>query len=169
MKRKRTLRKSSPQLAARTALRRTGELGRAGFTLIELLIVAVVLAILAAAIVPNLVTRVDVMRRARSQSDIATLEMLLVHFYMDMGRYPTEGEGIRALYFAPETDAEKWKGPYMQKPMFKDGWDNPYIYRSPSTHGDMPYEIISYGKDGEEGGEGDNADVTSWVDIEGEE
>jgi len=168
MRRRRLLCESFSQLRARRALLRMGELGRAGFTLIELLIVAVVLAILAAAIVPNLVGRTEIARRARAQSDIATLEMLLAHFNLDMSRYPTEGEGLRVLYYSPETDTEKWKGPYVTKPVFKDPWNNPYVYRSPSTHGNLPYEIISYGKDGEEGGEGDDADVTSWVEIEGE-
>lgn len=169
MKSKRLLCESSSHVAARMALLRTGGLGTAGFTLIELLIVAVVLGILAAAIVPSLLGRTEVARRARAEADIATLEMALALFYLDMGRYPDEGEGLRVLYYPPETDAEKWKEPYVTKPIFEDPWDNDYLYRSPGTHSNLPYEITSYGKDGEEGGEGDDADVTSWVDIEGEE
>lgn len=166
MKSKRPLCESSSQIAARMALLRARGLAAAGFTLIELMIVAVVLAILAAAIIPNVVGRTERARCAMAQSDIATLEMLLDIFYLDMDRYPTTEEGLRALYVAPETDAEKWKGPYPKKPISEDPWGNEYVYRSPGVQSDQPYEIVCYGKDGEEGGEGNDADVRSWVEIE---
>jgi general secretion pathway protein G len=140
--------------------------GRAGFTLIELMIVAVVLAILAAAIVPNIVGRTEVARRSRAQSDIASMESLLQLYYLDMGRYPTSEEGLRVLYYPPDEDEDKWRGPYMTKPQFEDPWGNDYVYRSPGTNSQMPYEIVSYGADGQEGGEGDDADVQSWVEEE---
>ena len=69
--------------------------------------------------------------------------------------------------YAPETDAEKWRGPYIQKPRFADPWKNAYVYSSPGARSDQPYEIASYGKDGQEGGEGDNADIQSWVEVPG--
>jgi len=141
---------------------------RAGFTLIELMIVAVVLAILAAAIIPNVIGKREVARRARAEADIATLENTLEYFYLDMDRYPTQEEGLRVLYYPPDTDAENWKGPYVKKPMFVDPWGNPYVYICPGTHSDQPYEIVSYGKDGREGGEGDDADVQSWIAAEGQ-
>lgn len=147
----------------KTASRRTARLA---FTLIELMIVAVVLAILAAAIVPNVVGRAEKARRSRAKSDIAMLESLLDNFYLDVGRYPTTEEGLRVLYYAPEEGAEQWGGPYMKKPQFTDPWGNEYVYRSPATNTEMPYEIISYGADGEEGGEDDNADVTSYIETE---
>ncbi len=136
------------------------------FTLIELMVVAVVLAVLAAAILPSIVGRAEKARRARAQADIAVLETELDQFYLDMGRYPTTEEGLRVLYFAPEDDEEKWDGPYLKKPTFEDPWGNEYEYRSPGTQTDELYEIVSYGRDGEEGGEGDDGDFHSWVDLE---
>mgnify|MGYP006284098643 CR=1 FL=1 len=152
------------RLAARCELRGTIETTRAGFTLIELMIVAVVLAILAAAIVPNVVGRAETARRSRAQSDIAALETALDLFYVNVGRYPTTEEGLRVLYYEPEAEVDGWKGPYLKKPIFEDPWGNEYVYRSPGVYSNQPYEIMSHGKDGEEGGEGDNADVKSWVE-----
>ena len=152
--------------AARVTLLRARGSAAAGFTLIELMVVAVVLAILAAAIIPRFIGQTEKARCARAESDIAALETALELFHLNMGHYPSTEEGLRVLYFAPETDEEKWAGPHLTKPRFKDPWDNEYVYRSPGTYSEQPYEIVSYGKDGEEGGEGDDADITSWVDIE---
>lgn len=142
---------------------------KGAFTLIELMIVAVVLAILAAAIIPNYIGRAEKARRGRAESDIAVLETALEMFYLDVGHFPTTEEGLRVLYYAPQTEEEGWDGPYVRKPSFEDPWENEYVYRSPGTASEQPYEIISYGKDGEEGGEEDAADVTSWVEDEGAE
>ena len=136
-----------------------------GFTLVELMVVAVVVAILAAAIVTNLVGHTEKARVSTAQSDIAALEQALAVFYLDTGSYPTTEQGLPVLFTAPE-DEEGWDGPYVTKPRFKDPWGNDYIYRSPGTRGSYPYEIVSYGKDGQEGGEGDDADSQSWVDVE---
>jgi len=155
-----------PDDAARLALVGAGRCAASGFTLIELMIVAVVLAILAAAIIPNIVGRTEIARRSRAQSDIAAMQNLLELYYLDMGRYPTEEEGLRVLYYAPDEAEERWKGPYMKKPQFSDPWGNRYVYRSPGTESDQPYEIVSYGANGEEGGEGDAADITSWEPVE---
>ncbi len=140
---------------------------RAGFTLIELMVVAVVLAILAAAIVPNVIGRAEKARRARSQSDIVAYETALELFYLDTQRYPTTEEGLEVLYYAPDSEEENWDGPYLKKPLFEDPWGNLYVYRSPGTYSGLAFEIVSYGKDGEEGGEGHNADEQSWVETEG--
>ena len=138
---------------------------KAGFTLIELMVVAVVLAILAAVIIPNVVGRTEVARRARAESDIAALEDMLELFYLDVGRYPTAEEGLRVLYFKPDADAENWRR-YARKPRFEDPWGNGYVYRCPGLYSDMAYEIVSHGKDKQAGGEDDNADVQSWVETE---
>lgn len=140
-----------------------------GFTLIELMVVMMLLAILAAAIVPNVVGKSDKAKHTKAKTDIAMIESLLDQYYLDMGRYPTVDEGLRALYFKPEDDDGSWKGPYPKKPIPDDPWGNPYMYESPGTHSNAPYEVASFGKDGEEGGEGDyNEDIVSWVDLEGE-
>lgn len=146
--------------------RRTQRRSRSGFTLIELLVVAVVLGIMAAAIVPRVIGRAEVVRRKRAEADIASLETQLDMFYLDMGRYPTTEEGLRVLYYEPQEEADKWNGPYMKKPQFDDPWGNAYVYREPGVQSDQPYEILSYGKDGQEGGENETADVVSWIDEE---
>jgi len=139
--------------------------GRGGFTLIELMIVAVVLGILAAAIVPRVIDRAKTARINRARSDIASLESAMEMFYLHMGRFPTTEEGLRVLYYRPEGgEDENWDGPYVSKPMFKDPWNRDYVYSCPGTHSDLPFEIVSYGKDGQEGGEGENADLHNWVE-----
>ena len=153
-------------VSSRLALAASGRTASAGFTLIELMIVAVVLAILAAAIIPNVVGQRETARRARAESDIAVFEGVLELFDLNMDRYPTAEEGLRVLYYAPDAEAENWKGPYLGKPNFKDPWGNDYVYIIPGTHSDQPYEIVSYGKDATEGGEGDNEDVHSWIEME---
>ncbi|NLW50791.1 MAG: type II secretion system major pseudopilin GspG [Candidatus Brocadiaceae bacterium] len=152
--------------AVRRALERSGRSAAAGFTLIELMVVAVVLAVLAAAILPSVVGGLAPAQRARAESDVAVLEDTLERFYLDVGRYPTTEEGLRALFFDPDVDKGVWRGPYLRKPLFKDPWGNEYVYCSPGVISGQPYEILSYGKDGQEGGEDDAADVHSWVELE---
>lgn len=129
-----------------------------GFTLIELLVVILILAILAAMIVPKLVNRGDQAKVAAATSELATLGRCIETFRIDVGRYPTTEEGLEALRTAP-SDAEGWKGPYTNKPIKPDPWNSDYVYESPGAEGDDSYLLFSYGKDGVEGGEGDNADI----------
>jgi len=133
-----------------------------GFTLIELMVVLAILALLAAAILPNVVGKSDAAKQSKAKTDIAMIESLLDQFYLDMGRYPTTDEGLNALFTAPESDGTKWKGPYSKKKIPTDPWGNPYEYNSPGTHSSAPYEVCSYGRGGQEGGEGPDADVVSW-------
>jgi general secretion pathway protein G len=91
---------------------------------------------------------------------IAELEGALRLFSLDTSRYPTTSEGLQALVRAPEK-MQSWKGPYLIKPgILNDPWDRPYIYRCPGQHG--AYDIFSYGRDGIEGGEGEDADIAIW-------
>ena len=152
--------------AARRVAEDVDRSAAAGFTLIELMVVAVVLAVLAAAILPAVLNRIGPAKRARAQSDIAVLEGTLQQFYLDVGRFPTAEEGLRALYFDPETEEGTWNGPYLTKPLFDDPWGNEYVYRCPGLVSGQAYEILSYGKDGAEGGEEEAADVESWVAVE---
>jgi general secretion pathway protein G len=133
-----------------------------GFTLIELMVVLAILALLAAAILPNVVGKSDTAKQGKAKTDIAMIESLLDQFYLDMGRYPTTDEGLKVLFTPPENDATKWKGPYSKKKIPADPWGKPYEYDSPGTHSSAPYEVCSYGRDGQEGGEGPDADIVSW-------
>jgi general secretion pathway protein G len=143
----------------RTKLTRAA--GQRGFTLIELMVVIVILGILAGMIVPRIMDRPEQARRTKAGADIGALEQALKLYKLDTGKYPSTEQGLMALSEPPSTGvlAKNWKGPYLDKNA-KDPWENDYIYISPGLHGD--FDIMSYGADGEPGGEGDNADVNSW-------
>jgi general secretion pathway protein G len=130
-----------------------------GFTLIELLVVLVILGMLAALVVPRLFKNVDKAKVSTTHAQIAAFDTALGAYRLDVGSVPTTEQGLQALLKAPP-GAEHWDGPYLPKEIPLDPWGHPYIYRSPSEHGE--YEIISYGADGVEGGEGFNADIVSW-------
>ncbi len=131
-----------------------------GFTLIELMVVMIIIALLAGFVAPKFFKRVDESRRTAAKNQISAFESALDMFYIDTGRYPTTEEGLTALVKKPE-NAKNWKGPYLKKAIPKDPWGNDYVYKCPGQDG-RDYDIISYGADGAEGGEGNNADITSW-------
>ena len=142
-------------------------LNNLGFTLIELMVVIVILGILAGLIAPRIMSRPEEARRAKAIIQIESLETTLKLYKLDNGNYPSTEQGLQALVEPPEVGnlPGNWReGGYLEKGKIpKDPWSNEYIYLSPGTHGD--YDIISYGADGEPGGEGKNKDITSW-DIE---
>ncbi|MEQ1823751.1 MAG: type II secretion system major pseudopilin GspG [Fimbriimonadaceae bacterium] len=125
-----------------------------GFTLIELLVVILILAILAALIVPRVIGRTTDAKRAKAASDIKTLKTALNNFRLDCDRYPETEEGLAALTQAP-ADTNGWRGPYIER-ISPDPWQSEYIYE---LVGDDQVSIVSYGKDGAPGGEGESADV----------
>jgi len=129
-----------------------------GFTLIELLVVILILAVLAAMIVPKLVGRAEDAKVSAARSSLSALGRMLETFRLDNGRYPTTEEGLQALREAP-SDAANWKGPYTTKPIEDDPWGMPYQYEFPGAEGDDSYLLYSFGKDGVEGGEGHAADL----------
>ena len=131
-----------------------------GFSLIELIVVLVILGLLAAVVGPRVFDKLAKSKEQIAKIQIKELEGALQLFSFDMGRFPTSSEGMEALLRNPG-NLEAWKGPYLTKselPM--DPWGKPYIYRSPGQHGE--YDLFSYGPDGLEGGEGENADPASW-------
>jgi len=130
-----------------------------GFTLMELLLVLVIIGLLAALVGPTLYQRIKPAKQSATRAQIENFGTALDSFLLDIGRYPTTQEGLKALQTKPE-GAEKWNGPYLKKDVPKDSWGNDYVYRSPGHNGG--YDIISYGADGREGGEGENADINSW-------
>ncbi|MDY6848177.1 MAG: type II secretion system major pseudopilin GspG [Geoalkalibacter sp.] len=133
-----------------------------GFTLIEIMVVVIILGILAGIVVPRLLDEPEEARRTKAQVQIKSIEEALGMYKLHNGYFPTTEQGLQALVEKPETGRipNNYKeGGYIGKiPL--DPWGNPYIYLSPGVHGD--YDLISYGADGEPGGEGKDADVESW-------
>jgi len=133
-----------------------------GFTLVELLIVMIIIALLSAIVGPKLFRHVGESQQKATRAQIHQLDQALDMYRLDVGRYPSTEQGLEALWAKPDddADAQRWKGPYLKKPVEKDPWKNPYVYISPGEHGE--YDLSSLGADGKEGGEGDNADINSW-------
>ncbi|MBI5783113.1 MAG: type II secretion system major pseudopilin GspG [Gammaproteobacteria bacterium] len=148
-------RKNSPRLCA-SAVRKSL---CSGFTLMELLIVLVIIGLLAALVGPTVYQRIKPAKQSAARAQIENFMTALDNFYIDVNRYPTVQEGLKALRTKPD-GSDRWKGPYLKKEVPDDPWSNPYVYRSPGRNGG--YEIVSYGADGREGGEGDNQDINSW-------
>ncbi|MGD2117149.1 MAG: type II secretion system major pseudopilin GspG [Chromatiales bacterium] len=133
-----------------------------GFTLIEIMVVVVILSILAAAVVPRIMTRPDQARTARAQQDIRALEAALDLYRLDNYRYPTTDEGLDALVKRPDglTSGGNWKdGGYVKK-LPKDPWGREYLYIQPGSSGE--YDLYTFGADGVAGGEGINQDIGNW-------
>ena len=134
----------------------------AGFTLIELIVVIVILGLLAGLVVPRLFKHVAAAKIATAKAQIAAFQTALGAYKLDTGKFPTTEQGLEALRTAP-AGARNWNGPYLPKEIPNDPWKRPYVYKCPGDHGD--YDLISYGADGVEGGEGEAEDVVSWKDI----
>ncbi|MFC5521996.1 type II secretion system major pseudopilin GspG [Polaromonas jejuensis] len=133
-----------------------------GFTLLELLVVVVIIGLLAGFVAPRYFDQVGKSKTKVAKAQIDSLEKALDQYRLDLGHYPTTELGLAALVVRPSTESEtKWQGPYLKKALPNDPWDRPYIYRSPGESG-REYELLSLGADGQPGGTGENADVTSW-------
>jgi general secretion pathway protein G len=131
-----------------------------GFTLIELLVVIIVLGLLVGLVGPRLFGRVGQSKIAAARAQIELLGAALDQYRLDVGSYPTTAQGLEALQANPGS-ATNWGGPYLKKALPKDSWGNPYKYRCcPGQHGE--YDLWSEGADNAPGGDGENADVTSW-------
>lgn len=131
-----------------------------GFSLIELLVVIIILGLLAGLVGPRLFGRVGQSKQAAAKAQIELFGAALDQYRLDVGSYPASGAGLEALVRNP--GASNWNGPYLKKNLVPaDPWGKPYQYKCcPGDHGD--YDIWSLGADGAPGGEGENADVTSW-------
>ncbi len=133
--------------------------GNKGFTLIEIMIVMIIIGLLAALVAPKFFGRLSSAKLSAAKAQIELIGTALDAFRLDTGRYPTTEEGLKALREKP-SGVENWHGPYLPKEIPLDPWKRPYIYKCPGEHGE--YDLISYGLDGVEGGEGENQDVVSW-------
>jgi len=134
-------------------------LAAAGFTLLELLVVIVIIGLLAAYVGPKYFSQLGKSEVTVAKAQIEAFDKSLDTYRLDVGRYPSAEEGLNALMAAPPSAGAKWNGPYLKKGVPQDPWGHAYQYRSPGSKGE--YEIISLGKDGQPGGTGDNADISS--------
>ena len=135
--------------------------GEEGFTLLELLVVLAILGLLAAIVAPQVLKYLGASRTQAAKVQIENISAALDHFDLDLGRYPTQQEGLDALVRAPPGLAN-WDGPYLQRASaLTDPWQRKYLYRVPGTHGD-DVDVWIYGSVGVEGGTGDARDVGNW-------
>ncbi len=132
-----------------------------GFTLIEILVVITIIALIMSLVGPRVLNYLGESKVKAAKIQIQSFGSALDLFNLDTGRYPTSGEGLTALVQSPGS-IPAWNGPYLKGGVVpNDPWGKPYVYRSPGEHG--PYDIMSYGSDGQEGGTGTAADIVSWA------
>jgi general secretion pathway protein G len=132
----------------------------AGFTLLEMLVVLAIMGLLAAVIAPQVLRYLGSSRTQTAKVQIQNVNAALELFRLDVGRYPSQDEGLNALV-TPPTSAPGWNGPYMQKAQaLKDPWGQAYLYRIPGKHGEI--DVYSLGSDKTDGGTGEAADVGNW-------
>ncbi|HTY50176.1 MAG TPA: type II secretion system major pseudopilin GspG [Steroidobacteraceae bacterium] len=142
---------------------------QAGFTLVEIMVVVIIIGLLAAVIVPSVMGRVADARIAKAHDDIRAISTALTLYRLDNFKYPTTDQGLKALVEQPaDPTITHWRaGGYIQDGSLKDPWGNDYQYVFPGTHG-KDYDLFTYGADGQEGGEGEDADIGNWdVDSSG--
>ena len=132
----------------------------AGVTLIEMLVVVTIIALFAALVAPKMLRKADTARITAARAQINAFMTAIGAYKLDTGLFPTTEEGLQALRVRPP-NANQWQGPYLPQEIPVDPWGRPYLYKYPGEHGDEP-DIISYGADGQAGGEGINTDVVSW-------
>ena len=131
-----------------------------GFTLLELLVVMVIIGMLAAVVAPRYFSQVGKSRIKAARAQLDSLDKALEQFRLDTGRLPTTEEGLGALNAAPP-GMTNWDGPYLKKAVPPDPWGRPYIYAQPGSHNN-DFDLESYGRDGQPGGSGEDADIGNW-------
>lgn len=130
-----------------------------GFTLLELLVVLVIIGLLAGYVGPRFFAQIGKSEAKTALAQIDSLGKALDQYRLDVGRYPTSEQGLEALWVKP-ADESRWWGPYVRKAVPKDPWGREYQYKAPGDHGD--FDLFSLGKDGREGGDREDQDITNW-------
>jgi general secretion pathway protein G len=139
-------------------------ISKSGFTLIEMMVVIAILGTLAMLVGPSILRNLGDANTTAARTQVEILTVALESYRMDTGHYPTTEEGLAALrsWSAQSAPPAGWRGPYLRKPIPPDPWKHPYQYRSPGEHNPESFDLYTLGRDGETGGEGENADLTSW-------
>jgi general secretion pathway protein G len=136
---------------------------RAGFTLLEMMVVLAIIGTLALLVGPSVLKHVGDANTTTAKSQIEIFAVALDAYRLDTGRYPTTEEGLAALRLAPAGEQQTgWRGPYLRKAIPLDPWRRPYVYRAPGIRNPDSYDVYTLGRDGQPGGDGEDADVTSW-------
>ena len=131
-----------------------------GFTLVEIMVVVLIIAMLATFLAPKVFKKFGKAKRNIALTGISLIESSLESFAADCGRFPSQDESLGALRSAPaDMEENKWDGPYLKKSQLNDPWGNPYIYIEDGQINPGSYDVISYGADGQLGGENENADI----------
>ena len=125
------------------------------------MVVVIIIGVLAATIIPQFMGTTHDAKVSAAKSDVAQLESAVERFNLHMDRYPTADEGLKVLVEAPTGEDKKWRGPYI-KLLRVDPWGNAYQYRAPGIHHATTFDVWSRGADGQDGGEGPNADIGNW-------
>ncbi|MEO8154057.1 MAG: type II secretion system major pseudopilin GspG [Rhizobacter sp.] len=131
-----------------------------GFTLLELLVVMVIIGLLASYVAPRFFDQIGKSEVKATRAQLDAFDKALGAYRIDIGHYPTTEQGLKALVERPQSET-KWSGPYLAKALPPDPWGRVYIYRVPGEQ-NHDYELMSFGKDGERGGTGDNVDISIW-------
>ena len=136
----------------------------AGFTLIEILVVISVIAVLASLVSPMVFNNVGDAKRAAARAQIEIFALALDAYRLDNDHYPSSEQGLEALRAKPtgQPEARNWRGPYLRRTIPSDPWGRRYLYESPGRVNPESYDLISLGRDGEAGGDREDADVASW-------
>lgn len=146
------------------AYRRVERFDTKGLTLIEIVVVIILLGLLAGLVGPRIFGRVSEAKSQTARTQIELLGIALDNYRLDNGQYPTTEQGLTALWEKPtrEPIPRNWKAPYLKKPVPDDPWGQSYLYTSPGQHNTWSYDIQTLGRDGQPGGEGEDADIASW-------
>jgi general secretion pathway protein G len=139
--------------------------GRRGFTLLEVIVVLAVMATLISIVAPMVFRNVADSRVNAARSQLNVFILGLESYYADAGSYPSTEQGLAALREPPSgrPAPRRWRGPYLRQAVPRDPWGRPYIYVSPGVNDPLTFDLYSLGRDGEPGGSGEDADITSWL------